>query len=76
MKNVRIYWHLNRKITDNHILSEVFVDLNKLEMDELTALRKKLETHPGGVLMKIDRSLCLQHVKNLIEIRKQGYKKD
>ena len=72
MKKVRLYWYLNQRITDNHILSEVFVDLNKLEMKELTALKKKLDNHPGGVLMKLDRELCLKHVNNLIEIKKQG----
>lgn len=53
------------------MLSEVFVDLNKLEMNELKSLKGKLEQHPGGVLLKIDKTLCLQHVKNLIAIREQ-----
>lgn len=76
MKKVRLYWHLNEKITDKHIVSEVFVDFNKLKMDELTTLRKKIENHPGGVLMKIDKELCLKHINNLIEFKRHFVDKE
>lgn len=69
MRQVRLYFDDYRKITDNMILSEVLFNFNRLSLEELKELAKKLESSDGEILLRVRKRNCFKHVKKIIRGR-------